>query len=716
MAAPVLGEKEKGMSSTSFPSRPGWKIGARFVCALSLSVAAAAAKSDKRCDWHGPLSASESPFVKCVDFASLNGKEMTLPRNVTRISADGLSFCATKTSVSGPSEADIVFIYDNSGSMTPDMAYIDAAAKDTSFLYRENSNTCDNHKASGQMTYRIRNGSTRTLDLIDNNNGCASSQAGDPYFARGEVIKDGIDFLAQTSPTSTAGVMSFNDIVRYAHEPVPVSDKAKVADVKATITLEEDGTTNYRPPLAKAKQWLNDAALIKTKKQAIVFISDGAPKDSYLNVVDDAMPPIYSIYLARAATPDTANLRDLSDRTGGTFTRVNPNDPNAIDLVLKQIITAITTNPGSPKTATITNKSLSPPQVSHTTGVTANPDGSTGMRLDSIVALDSGRNVIEIQLTRDDNTTATYAFTMNVSGGEASSTGGNYSCYDMPTLTAIDKATGQPPELYSPEKTSYDLRLTRSPSDLGAVSALGTSPDNDRETIALGAPDLSSGIPTHTAPFRYDPAKAAAAANNGILEVSDHGDLTFAWSHPRDRRETVSYVLPGRIVPVLSGRPAVEWVNVLGKDSQGDKVPVNPDPKSQVILVDAAGKCVVNCKDNDPYRGSTEIPTLKLIIRSPVRFEGSVFDNFGQFVNQWNGVLDSAAWNRLSKSGDSAEIYLRIKPFSKSGQTLATGAYILKLDIRALGDQVTHGADGESIVVKNAHREYVSRFGYLRGH
>jgi hypothetical protein len=36
--------------------------------------------------------------------------------------------------------------------------------------------------------------------------------------------------------------------------------------------------------------------------------------------------------------------------------------------------------------------------------------------------------------------------------------------------------------------------------------------------------------------------------------------------------------------------------------------------------------------------------------------------------------------------------------------------------VHALGDQVTHDAAGETIVVKNAHREYVSRFGYLRAH
>lgn len=711
--------------SRSFSPRIPAQAAARLTFALTLALAGAAlAKGPKRCDWHGPLSSGESPFVKCVDYASLNGKELTLPRNVTRISADGLSFCGSKTQVSGPGEADIVFVYDNSGSMTADAVYIDPNTKDTTFYFFDNNNGCEKNPTSGQLTYKVRNGTTRTIPIFKSNTGCVANDPGDPYNARGEVIKDGIDFLAETSPTSTAGVLSFSDNTRYPHKPVAVSDKAAVADVKNTIALDVDGGTNYGPPLKMAKEWLTDPTLIKTKKQAIVFISDGAPHDTvpgsklgdYHSQVDDRMPPIYSIYLARAATPDTANLRELSQLTGGTFTRVNPNDPSAIDKVLKQIITTITTNPGAPKAATITNKTLKPPQTSKSTGVTANPDGSTGIQLDSIIALDSGKNLIEIQMTRDDNTGATYSFTLNVAGDAISSTGGNYSCYDMPTLTAIDKATQQPPEMYSPDKTSYQLQLTRSPSDLGAVSVAGTSPNKDEESIKLGNPDLSKGVPTQTGDFKYDPNKGNASAGNGVLEVDNHGDLTFTWSHPRDARENVTYVLPGRIVPVLSGKPDVEWITDLSKKGGGDAVVLNDAPKNQILVTDMAGKCILNCVGTEPYHKSLTIPSMKVTIHSPIDFKAHIYDNFGQFVAGPSGTLDSATWNRLTKSGDSSVVVMKFPPFSESGQPLATGAYILKLDIHALGDQVTKNTAGETIVVKNYHKEYVSRFGYLRAH
>jgi hypothetical protein len=711
-----LGGKER--SNMEFQVSDRFPMGgstARIALALALAAASATlAKGPKRCDWHGPLSSGESPFVKCVDFAALEGKELTLPKNVTRIAADGLSFCATKTQVAGPSEADIVFVYDNSGSMTADAAYIAPGGKDTVFYFFDNNNSCKNNPTNGDLTYKVRNGTTRTIPIFATNTGCVANDPGDPYNARGEVIKDGIDFLAETSPTSTAGVVSFSDGVKYPHAPVPVSDKAAVAEVKATVALDVDGGTSYGPPLKQAKAWLNDPALIKTKKQAIVFISDGAPHDTYLNIVDGDMPPIYSIYLARAATPDTAKLQQLSQLTNGTFTRVNPNDPSAIDKVLKQIITAITTNPGAPKSATITNKTLKPPQTSHSLGVTANPDGSTGMKLDSIIALGTGRNSIEIQVTRDDNTSSTYTFTMNVAGDEIGSTSGNYSCYDPPTLTAIDKATGLAPELYSPDKTSYKLQLTRSPSDLGAVSVDGSSANNDKENIKLGQPDLSKGVPTQTGDFSYNPDKGSVATGNGVLEVDNHGDLTFAWSHPRDPRESVTYVLPGRIVPILSGKPEVEWITDL--KGKGDEVVLSTAPKNVLIVTDLKGKCIVNCTGTEPYHDKVSIPSMKVTLRSPIDFTARVFDNFGQFVNDQKGSMDSTVWNKLAKQGDSAVVVMKFVPFSKAGQPLGTGAYIMQLNVSARGDQVTKNTAGETIVVRNAKKEYVSRFGYLRGH
>jgi hypothetical protein len=679
----------------------------------------ALAKGPKRCDWHGPLSGGETQYAKCVDFAAMNGKTIDLPKNVTRIAADGLSFCAPKNPVQGPAEADIVFIYDNSGSMTADGIFV-GGGNDTNFYFldKNNGTGCFGNPVTGTATYKTRDGGTWTVSVMGAERGCGNDIAGDPYQARGPVIKEGIDFLTKSSPTSTAGVMAFNSTTKYEVPPKPVSDAAGMNQVKNAIQLDTSGGTEYGPPLQLAKQWLTDPSIIKTKKQAIIFISDGAPNHyNYANLLDGSMPAIYSIYLAKdeATTAAVTRLKELADATGGTYTRVNPKDPNTFLQVMKGIITTITTNPGMPKAVTISNKSLSPPQTSQGAAAAPNPDGSIGMKLDSIIGLAEGKNNIEIQLTRDDNSTATYAFTMNVAADPISSTSGNFSCYDVPTLTAIDKATNQPPEVYSPEKTSYQLKLTRSPSELGDVSVSGTTPNNDKEGIKVGNTDMSLGYPVQTGDFNYNANKGNPSANNGVMEVDNHGDMTFTWTHPRDPRETVTYVLPGRIIPVLNGRPAVEWLNDPSKDG-GDQVKVETKPQNPVIITTMDGKCITNCTGTEEYHKSLKIPALKLTIRSPISYRTKIFDNFGQFVNQSSGQLLKSDWDKLGKSGDSAEVVMKLLPFSENGQALGTGAYVLVLNVDAEGKEITKNAAGESIVVKSGHKEYVRRFGYLRAH
>ncbi len=684
--------------------------------AVSLAVNIAAA-APKRCDWHGPLSGGEKPYAKCVDFAALQGKILDLPKNVTRISADGISFCQTATPATGAGNADIVFVYDNSGSMTADAIYINPVTKDTAFHYLvyDRGNTCAGNLIRPLQTigYPSREGGNWGALALSGTSGCEDNVAGDPYNARGAVIRAGIDFMAATSPTSTAGAISFNSDIKYLQEPVLVGDAANVALIKSSIHLDTSGGTIYRRPLQKARQWLNDPSLIKTGKQAIIFISDGAPNDpdGYQDLIDSRMPPIYSIYLSKSTTPDTARLSELSAATGGTFNRVNPNDPTAMETLLKSIISTITKNT-LPHAVVVTNKSLSPPQTSRSTGAVTNPDGSVGMRLDSIVALQEGANRIEISLTREDNSSVTYAFTMNAAGDEIGSSSGNYSCWDMPTLTAIDKATGKPPEIYSPDGNAYQLKLTRSPSDLRDVTVAGSSANQDREGILLTKIDLSLGYPTQTGDFSYNPAKANPGPGNGILEVDGKGDLTFVWSHPRDARETVTYVLPGRVIPVLDGN-----VNLTIKDpvTRGETFdPAAVKDKDKVVVTDAKDHCILNCAGTEEFHASDAVPTWKITVKSPIKYTMSIYDNLGQFVNRSDGEMTAEDWAKVAKSGDSASLQFKIVPVSRDGQQLGTGAYLMHANITAMGDLVTKNSAGESIIVRNAKTEYLKRFGYLR--
>jgi hypothetical protein len=698
------------LSSPTLARTVAWSL----ILLLSLAMAAGAA-GPKRCDWHGPLSGGEIPYAKCVDFAALQGKTLDLPKNVTRISADGLSFCQPATPATGSGDADVVFVYDNSGSMTADAAYIDPVAKDTGFFYLDygRNTSCIGNlaKPAASVSYPSREGGTWTVSALSGSAGCKDNIAGDPYNARGAVIRAGIDFLSATSPTSTAGAVSFNSEIKYLQPPVLLGNAANVKLVKNSVHLDTSGGTKYRPPLEKAKQWLTDPSLIKTRKQAIIFISDGAPNDNdYLALADAKMPPIYSIFLSKSVTQDTARLKELSDRTGGTFTRVNSNDPAAMEALLKSIISTITKNT-LPRSATITNTSLSPAQTSKSMGVIANPDGSAGLPLDSIIALKPGLNQIKIALTREDNTIANYAFTMNVAGGEIGSSNGIYTCWDMPTLKALDAANAVP-EIYTPDGNAYRLKLTRSPSELHEVTVAATSANKDEESIRLAKIDSALGYPIQIADFKYDPAQSQADPGNGILEVDGKGDLTFTWSHPRDTRETVTYVLPGRVVPVLDG--AVK-LTIKEPVTQGETFdPAKVRDKDKVLLTDNKERCILNCSGTDAFHAGGGAPTWEITVKSPIKYDVCVYDNLGQFVSRSEGEMTQADWAKLAKTGDSASIHIKIVPVSSTGQQLATGAYLMHANITALGDLVTKSSAGESIIVKNGRTEYLKRFGYLR--
>ncbi len=676
-----------------------------FASLLSTPIQAA----PKRCDWHGPKSSGEATYNKCIDFAAIQGTTVNVPKNVTRISADGISFCSGVFTQAGAGNADIVFIYDNSGSMASKVAYVDAALNDTVFYYQNGTSTACNINVTGPMIYQTLIG-TRTISKLASA-GC-NTISGDPYYARGQVIQKAIDFLVANSPTSTAGAVSFTDKTAHLRSPLQLSLASNATLVKNSIVLDSSGGTYYGPPLQQAKDWLTDPAIIKTQRQAIIFISDGAPTDttgtnSYLNI--SGLPPVYSIYLGDAAVPDTLKLKQLSDKTGGTFTRVNPRNVTAIQDVMNSIVKSITAT-SVPKSVTVVNSSLTPPQTSHSSGpIVVNADGSQGVTLDSIIGLNTGANNIQINVIKPDNTPVNYSFTINVSSAEISATGGNYTCWDMPTLTAVDPA-GLAPEIYAPGGTGYTLKLTRSTSELRNVTVAGISGNGDKENITLGTPTSPLGFATQTGDFKYNPIDATPTLGNGTLEVDKNGALTFTWSHPRDGRETVTYILPGRITPVINSDVVFTIKDPI---TQGEVItPVKLE--NPVVIVDGKNTCLSNCNGTQVFWPNANIPTWILSIKSPITYSVHVYDNIGQSVAMGRGEITLATWNTMAKSGDSAAIQLKLPPLASNGQLLGTGAYVMRVLITAQGDQITKNSAGELIIVKNSKREYFKKFGFIR--
>lgn len=512
----------------------------------------------KRCDYLVNTTPGASADTACLDLLALTkngGPAIQIGNNVTRISNAGLKLCANAFTVSSGGSADIVFIYDNSGSMWSHRANIDSATNDTTFY---DATSC-NGAGIGTVSYAVQDTAyarppqslVKTIPLLANPPTCREL-AGDPYNARGAVIRNAIRYLAQKAPTSTAGVVGFAQTTQYPQSPLQLNVAANVTTVTGMVRLDSVPTTNYAPPLSLAKTWLNDPAVIKTPRQAIVFISDGNASDgnASINLVDSTMPPIYSIFLGKKTTPDTARLKQLSDTTRGLFFRVDPTKPAGIQIVMDSIIRKITETT-VPKSIAITNSTLGQTSVAGPMSVGA--DGNLSITLDSIIALAQGKNDFSVTVTKSDGTVGNYAFTVKADGAAEAQTTKSVQCYDPPALVMLN-AQGQPDAQYSLTATSYTIKLTRSPSDVGPVIVTATTKDSlqpptpgwgDLEYVTLPAAGQSGGMAVFQGPYPFNGQSAAPAPGNGTLEAAAGGRITLSWVYPRDARDFATYTLPG---------------------------------------------------------------------------------------------------------------------------------------------------------------------------
>ncbi len=698
------------------------------------------AQASKRCD----LVVKSTPGVgaepACLDLVSLTngGPAFQTASNTTRISQDGFKFCPNAFQVSSTSDADVVFIYDNSTSMRAAFAYINPVLNDT--VYYFDDSLCTSKATLGTFAIDFGNG-VRTIKKLTNNSGC-TSYSGDPYEVRAKVIKSAIDSMALNSPTSTAGVTGFALKNMHPLAPLQLNTTVNVNRVKDSAMIDSSAWTLYAVPLQQAYSWLKNPALIKTKKQVIIFISDGAPVDSvgnketnptrapYLPLVDVNIP-IYSIYLGQVATKDTAKLKELSDLTHGNFTRVQPNNIAGIGAVMQSIIKSILVST-LPRSIQVTNTTFTPPQISQSLTLTKNTDNSVNVALDSILGLKLGVNNFTVKVTMNDTLIRNYSFNIKADGPLAATSTTELTCYDPPTLALLNK-NGVQDTAYPAGSTAYQVKLTRASNDLASVTILATAKDStakpvlsDAETLVLNVG--SGAAPTYLGPATVNGSSMAPVSGNAVLESDANGKLTLNWVHPRDAREFASYTLPGTIIPppkvdTVKGFVDFERVNSVSKGVILSGTITNP-----VVIFGGAkllranrdsatvthGDCLSNCVGNavalaDPNK----TPSFIFKTASPFSYDLMIYDHFGNFVNKSKGSVSAAQWQMLPKRGDSVAVVMSILPVASNGALIATGVYVLKATIKT---QATSTKDSSGVERRTpaGNRMLINRFGYSR--
>lgn len=547
----------------------------------------------KRCDLLANTTPGAGADTACLDLVALTqsgGPAIQVGNNVTRISNAGLKLCANAFTVSSGGSADIVFIYDNSGSMWSHRAAIDSAANDTTFWDATGCNSA----GVGTVTYAVQDTAyarppqslMKTIPLLSGAQASCREYAGDPYNARGAVIRNAIRYLSQKAPASTAGAVGFGQNTQFEQPLLALNDPANVAQVSGMIRLDSIPATYYAPPLRLAKSWLTDTGLAKNPRQAIVFISDGNPSDgnTALNLVDSSMPPIYSIFLGKVPTPDTANLKELSDLTRGLFFRVDPSKPAGIQAVMDSIIRKITET-SVPKSVVITNSTVGQTSVAEAMSIGAG--GDLEIALDSIIALAQGTNAFSVTVTKTDGTVGQYAFTVKADGAQETRTTRTTQCYDPPALVMLN-SQGQPDAEYSLTANSYTIKLTRSPSDVGPVIVTAITKDSmqppppgwgDAEYPALASAGVSGGAAVYQSPYPFNGRSANPAPGNGTLEAAAGGQIVLSWVYPRDARDFATYTLPGSRMPVTqppTANPPGATFTTLDPDISVTLVPGEP--------------------------------------------------------------------------------------------------------------------------------------------
>jgi hypothetical protein len=690
---------------------------------LAFAPAPLLAQAQKRCD----LLLNETPGATageaCLDLVSLanGGPAIQTSGNATRIGRTGLKFCKNAFQTKTAAEADVVFIFDNSGSMVAQVAGVAPGTADTSFYYDAGGCASQGIKETFVMQ---TSAVPKQLQMLNANAGCRN-YAGDPYMVRAQVVKTAIDYMAATSPTSTAGIMGFSAGTQHALAPLQLNVPANVARLKDSAIIDSVPHTYYGPPLVLATQWLHDRSLTKTAKQAIVFISDGAPEDrNYTNGLDLGIP-IFSIYLAHAPTSDTANLKQLSDLTHGTFNRVDPKNPAAIQSVMQTIVQSLLLTT-LPRSIEVSNASLAPPQISRSISLTRNADSSLSVSLDSILALKQGLNDLQVKIAMSDTLIRTYAIKVQADGPVAPASTSSLACFDPPTLVLLNPQ-GKADSVYGPGTTDYQVRLTRSESDLGSVTVTSVSKDStrpqpwgDAEATVL---TRSGGGSVYQGRQPLNGGSTAPAAGNAILESDPNGAVTLTWTHPRDPREFAVYTLPGKRIPMVDPFIDVERVRDVTRGVVLSGVVADP-----VILYGGAdlirtgpdaprvvhSGCLANCTGEAVRLGDPDkLPSFIFKTASPFTYDVKIFDNLGNFVNGSKGEVDAAKWQAMPRKGDSVAVVLSVLPVARNGALIGSGAYILRATINSQPSK-SRNADGEETLVPADQRAFLNRFGYVR--
>lgn len=542
-----------------------------LVLLLSLSGTGTFAASALRCDLamqHSSTSAS------CIDPNSINGSTVAVPSNVTRIGQDGLALCGQKSSSN--LATDIEYVIDNSNSMTSSVFWVDpatvgTAAPDTSWFI----SNCVSTVTGTKVALRKRHfGGTAgyaslgwdTLIQVSSSSPRPSKtdakaclEANDPYSVRASVVQAAIQYQASLDSTAQAGMIQFNGAVTQDAKLRALSGDGYLRLLDSVGLYSGDGGTNWYVSLLQASKNL---AASPNSQKAIIMVSDGEPQADVSKyralVAADGFPKVFGIYFGTAAS--IPEMDYLTKTTGGKYWIVPPDRPDSMESVIRAIVGSVMSisTPASTKLTNITNG-----QSSKALSILQAADSTYHLQLDSVIALKSGKNSMQLVSTWTDEkgvvNSDTSKFVLDVSGPAALLK----DTMAVPGDTVFATVCGNPSSLQILDPNKIEVPyLTEAMGGFSFLLSPSTTATLLKNSVSLkewakGDKEVATVLTKQAGTNAYlgsmTMAVPRAWANTaGRLDANDGLDTLHAsWCYPRDARDCAedtiqirSYVSP----------------------------------------------------------------------------------------------------------------------------------------------------------------------------
>lgn len=468
--------------------------------------------------------------VACLDLNAIDGKTIRVPENVTRIDARGLALCSAGTAQTISLPPAILFILDQSTSM-------------------ENSGGDPNH----QRAEVVRNAIQRF-----------SETAPDGLFSFLEFASDiEIPLDHSTNPNNVYFLNTGADsLIAIDFMPLTTANVDLWASDTSPIQRRAHSGTNYVSPLRRAKEYIN-ALRADPDRQigaiSIVFISDGQPYspdggniDTILSVlrndyeIPGEMVPIHGIFMGQNGTA----LQTISDSSGGTYRSVDPTDPNALGDIMDSLVTELSLS-GVPSSVV-----MNVDGTDYTSrAMTEDTSGGFQVRLNRSVPLDSGMNVVEMDvdylLENGDRVTQTISFRINVTDTPSDSdyfdAGGYFVGYCNDTNTIAIEGLGIEgyPNTLDPD-TAESLEITLLPawySDSSTTITIDVVGTGDQEILTIPAGLDSSGIASYIASIPLEVTGGGRTRGDTVLQVLGVDTVWLRWENPDDPADTLLWMV-----------------------------------------------------------------------------------------------------------------------------------------------------------------------------